>query len=229
MLEAKLFARHLEEDETVSMVVHKHWLRGLKALTLPTMSILLSLAVLSGATAPVALYVVAAWSLLSAVWWARAFFDYYLDAWLVTNMGIIDLEWRGWFHRQSSRVLYSDVQGVSYKIKGILGTLLRYGDLGVEKISTGSAVSLSHVPNPRAVEALILRNMEAYLHSKNLKDAGHIQELLATMVAEQVQLKDLRAKKPAAEAEEKEEPEFVEAIPRRRGFHSSKIRGSRHA
>jgi hypothetical protein len=104
------------------------------------------------------------------VWWARNFFDYYMDAWIITNHGVIDLEWHGWFHRQSARILFSDVQGVSYEIKGVTGTLMRFGTVSIEKISTGAAVSLSHVPRPRTVETLILRNMETYLHTKNLKD-----------------------------------------------------------
>jgi hypothetical protein len=127
---------------------------------------------------------------VSLVWWLRNFFDYYLDAWIVTDMGIIDVEWHGWFHRQSSRILYSDIQGVSYEIQGVLNTLLRYGTIGVEKISTGSVISLDNVPNPRKVEGLILKNMEGYLHTKNLKDSTHVQEILAGIVAREMQLQD---------------------------------------
>ena len=38
---------------------------------------------------------------------------------------------------------------------------------------------------------MILKNMETYLHSKNMKDARHVQELLSGLVAGQVQLKDV--------------------------------------
>ena len=126
---------------------------------------------------------------------ARNFFDYYLDAWIITDQGIIDLEWHGWFHRQSSRVLYSDIQGVSYEVQGLMGTMLRYGTVSVEKISTGTAISLSSVENPRKIETLILKNMEAYLHSKNLKDSKHVQELLTNFVTNQVQIDAIKNKK----------------------------------
>lgn len=230
MLEATLFGKHLEDDEVVSMIVHMHWLIGVKMLTVPLFSCMLALAVLSGVQAVTALYVVLTWALLSGIWCVRNFFDYYLDAWIITNQGVIDLQWCGWFHRQSSRILYSDIQGVSYEIKGLLGTVLRYGTVSVEKISTGAAISLENVPHPRSVEAQILQNMEKYLHKKNMKDSKHVQELLASLVAEQVQLKHMPQKN---DGEAREEDDHVQELPskaavsKKRGFHSASIRSSR--
>ncbi len=189
MLDRFFFGRHLEDDEHVRAIIHKHWLLGLRVLFWPSVSFLCSWIVLAlVAGSPVLLVIVALWSVASLVWCLRGFFDYYLDAWIITDQGIIDLEWHGWFHRQSTRVLYSDIQGVSYVIQGVVGTLLRYGTINVEKISTGSVMSLSHVPRPRSVEGAILKNMEAYLHAKNLKDAKHVQELLADFVATKMQV-----------------------------------------
>lgn len=195
-----LFKRHLEVDEHISMIVHKHWLIGIKDLFWPALA---SAALLfSVVLFPVRgwLYIAAIGSVGSLIWLARNFFDYYLDTWIITDHGIIDLAWHGWFHRQSSRVLYSDIQGVNYEIQGVTGTMFRYGTIATEKISTGSTISLSHVSNPRRVEMLILKNMEAYLHSKNLKDAKHVQELLAAYVANEVQLQGLQNKKKTKKA-----------------------------
>lgn len=125
-----------------------------------------------------------------AVWWLRSFFDYYLDAWIITDQGIIDVSWHGWFHRQSSRILYSDIHGVSYEIQGIASTLLRFGTVSIEKVSGGTVVSLEDVASPRRVENLILKNMEEYMHTKNLKDAKTVQTILSEFVASSVQLKD---------------------------------------
>ncbi len=191
MLQSTLFSKHLEDDETVAMIVHKHWLIGTKELFAPSLSFLLAIIFLAITRVPIAFYIVAGWASASLVWWLRNFFDYYLDAWIITNHGIIDLEWHGWFHRQASRILYSDVQGVSYEIKGVIGTVMRYGQLSVEKISTGTAVSLEYVPYPRRVESVILKSMEAYLHTKNMKDSKHVQEILAAMIAGKVQMEDL--------------------------------------
>jgi len=185
-----LFKKHLEDDETLVRVVHKHWLIGFRALFWPTLFVLLCVWLMTLAQVRGAYIAVAIITFVVLVWWLRNFFDYYLDAWLITDQGIIDIAWFGWFHRQSTRVLYSDLQGISYEIKGIWGTLLRFGTLSVEKISTGTAVSLDFVTNPKAVELLVLKNMETYLHSRNMKDAKQVQELLATLVAQQIQLQD---------------------------------------
>lgn len=191
MLDGFFFKKHLEEDEHIRLIVHKHWVLGVRFLLLPSVSFLLSQTVLAVRHSRGAVIVCALWSIASLVWWLRNFLDYYLDAWIITDHGIIDLEWLGWFHRQSARILYSDVQGVSTEIHGILGTVLRYGTISVEKISTGAAVSLSEVPRPRRVESVILKNMEEYLHSKNLKNAKHIEELLSKFVAEHINEDDL--------------------------------------
>jgi hypothetical protein len=225
MLESFLFSSHLEDDEHAVSIVHKHWITGIKLLVFPSASLLLSLAAFTAVRTQPAFYVVALWAAASSIWLVREFLDYYMDAWIVTNQGVIDLEWHGWFHRQSSRILYSDVQGVSYEIKGVLGTLMRFGTLSVEKISTGTAISLADVPKPRSVEALILKNMETYLHTKNMKDARHVQEILAQIVTGHVQAEQFAPKSnvPAATGLPPKPAEPKPAPKRKAGFHSSKI------
>jgi len=193
MLAHTLFHKHLEEDEHLIRAVHKHWFLGLKALFWPTLFFAAGAALLSYLPSRPTLLTVALVDVIVAVWWLHSFFDYYLDAWLITDHGIIDIAWHGWFHRESTRVLYSDLQGVSYEIKGVLGTLLSFGTVSVEKISTGSEISLEYVKSPRSVEATILKCMETYLHSKNLKDGKQIQALLSELLAERMQLQELEA------------------------------------
>ncbi|MEI8230366.1 MAG: PH domain-containing protein [Candidatus Peregrinibacteria bacterium] len=189
-----LFNRHLDDDERITLYVHKHWLLGVKVLFWPTFAFLAGWFFLYAAPIRPVLLICTLWSIGSIVWWIRNFLDYYLDAWLITDHGIIDVQWFGWFHRSSTRILYSDVQGVSYEIKGIAATFLRYGTIAVEKISTGSAVSLEKVPHPRAIEAEILKNMENYLHSKNLKDAKRVQDILANVISRELSLEDMKGK-----------------------------------
>lgn len=199
MLDRLLFRQHLEDDEEVVEVIHKHWILGLKDLLLPMAAFVVGWIVLYVIPFRTVAYGAGLLSIAALVWWLRNFFDYYLDVWIITNQGIIDLEWHGWFHRQSSRILYSDIEGVSYEIQGLPGTLLRYGTVGIEKISTGSVIRLEAVKRPKQVQKLILKSMEKYLHGKNLKDSTYVQELLAKMIAEQVQLKDVEEEKVEVE------------------------------
>jgi hypothetical protein len=186
-----LIKKHLNDDETLITLVHKFWVLGAKALFWPTVFIAIDIYLLWLFHTRGMLIVCAVLGVVCIVWWLRNFLDYYLDAWLITDQSIIDIEWLGWFHRQSTRILYSDVEGVSYEVKGILGTFLRYGTITVEKISTGTSIELPYVTRPRRVEKAILGAMEQYLHSKNLKDSKQVQELLATLVAEQIHKKEM--------------------------------------
>lgn len=196
-LNAWLFKRHLEDDETVVLLVHKHWLLGLRLLFWPSLTIAVSWVFLYFAPFQTILYAVSLFTVFVLVWWLRNFFDYYLDAWLVTDHGIIDVEWHGWFHRQSSRVLYSDLQGVSYEIQGVFATMMGFGTISVEKISTGQAISMDHVPRPRRIEGIILQRMEGYLHKQNLKDAKTVQTLLSSVIARELQMQELGEKADA--------------------------------
>lgn len=198
-----LFASHLDDDEEYSAIIHRHWLIGIKFLFWPAFSVLACLFLLiQFFNSPLAFYATSLWAIISLVWLLRNFFDYYLDAWIITDQGIIDIAWHGWFHRESTRVLYSDIQGVSYEIQGITSTLLRYGEISIEKISTGSAITLNHVARPKKVEMMVMRNMEEYLHSKNMKDSRHIQDLLSAMVAREVQLEDYEDEEDDSDDEE---------------------------
>lgn len=192
MLNKAIFSRHLEEDEVLMRVVHKHWLIGLKVLFWPTLFLAACLGGLWLTISSRGVFLTLSLAtMVVMVWWLRNFFDYYLDAWIITDQGIIDIAWHGWFHREASKILYSDVNGVSYEIKGVIPTLMRFGTITVEKVSTGAAVSLDYVKSPRRVEMLVLQMMEAYLHHKNLKDASQVQELLSVLIAEQINRKTL--------------------------------------
>lgn len=190
-LDTFLFGKHLEDDEAVSQIVHRYWGVATQTLFWPTILFLLGVASMIIAPVGLVLTIMGGWCVFAAVWWVRRFLDYYLDVWIVTDHGVIALEWKGWFHRQSARILYSDIQGVSYEVKGLLETLNRVGTVTIEKISTGGTFALPSVRYPKRVETLILNNMEEYLHRKNLKNAKHVQDLLAEFVAEKVQIRTL--------------------------------------
>lgn len=187
MLQSYFFDQHLDDEEEILKVVHKHWLLGIKSLWIPTLVFVAVWSILYFVHTKVVIYAISLAALGVAIWWIRNFLDYYLDAWVVTNKGIIDLEWHGWFHRASARVLYSDIQGVEYEVKGIFGTLMNIGTMSLEKISTGGTITMVYVKKPRVVESIILEAMENYMHKKNLKDAKTVQSILAEFVASTMQ------------------------------------------
>ncbi len=192
MFLARQFTRHLEDGEELHVVVHRHWLFGVRALTWPVLSLLLCIVFLGAAQHWAIRATFGVLGLMTIEWGIRRFLDFYLDAWLVTNTSVIDIEWKGWFKRNSSRMLYSDIQGVSLEVSGFWPTVLRYGTLSVEKVSTGTSISLPQVPKTKKVESLILKSMETYLHTKNLKNTEHVHDILAAIVSDRAQLNQIR-------------------------------------
>lgn len=201
------FNRHVDDDEEIIFVVHKHWLHGFRYLFWPIIAFAASWGFFAFAPYKIVFYLMALAAVATLVWSLRNFYDYYLDAWIITDQGIIDVEWHGWFHRQSTRVLFSDIQGVSYEISGVVGTVFRYGSISVEKISTGSTLSMDYVKSPRAIESIILQQMEEYLHSKNMADATHVQDILSKIIAREVSLEGIGA---GEEEEEYEDEDYDE-------------------
>jgi hypothetical protein len=194
MFYSLFFLKHLEDDETLVRIVRQFNVVAVNTLFWPSVALIAGWAFLVIAPVRMVFIIVSVWTIFMLAWWINKFMEYYLDVWIITDHGIIDLKWQGWFHRQSTRILYSDIQGVSCETKGISETLMGCGTISMEKISTGAAVSLPHVRNPRTIEKLILHQMEAYLHKKNLKNAKHVQDLLAEFVAEKINFESLPSK-----------------------------------
>ena len=173
---------------------------GVKTLVFPSIVFIALWVLLAFMPNRYMFYGIALAAVATLVWWIRNFLDYFLDAWLVTNKGIIDLEWHGWFHRSATRVLYSDVEGVGYEVKGISGTIFNYGEMKLEKVSTGGTICMQFVHKPKDVQAAILAAKEKYEHTKNLKDATTVQNILAEFVAGTLQKQATAAKQKPKKA-----------------------------
>lgn len=76
------------------------------------------------------------------------FIDYYLDMWIVTNDRILDIEQHGLFNRVTTELDLYRIQDVTAHIKGVLGTLLRYGDIIISTASTNTSIIFRSIKNP---------------------------------------------------------------------------------
>lgn len=85
-----------------------------------------------------------------------AFTDYYLDIWVITNQRLIFVELTGLFNRKISSVSYHKVQDVSVEVKGVIPTLLDYGDLQVQTAGEFHEFIFKDVPKPYELKDKIL-------------------------------------------------------------------------
>lgn len=94
----------------------------------------------------------------------RAFIDYYLDVWIVTNKRIINIEQMDLFHRRLSEQKLFRVQDVSSLQKGMLATLFDYGNVSVQTAAEQARFEFEQIPRPNEIARRINELVENEKH-----------------------------------------------------------------
>lgn len=81
---------------------------------------------------------------------------YYLNAQIVTNMRIVDIDQTGLFAHTVSELHIENIEDVTSETNGLFGTLFNYGMVYVQTAGSRERFEFDNVPNPGAVEKLIL-------------------------------------------------------------------------
>jgi uncharacterized membrane protein YdbT with pleckstrin-like domain len=91
------------------------------------------------------------WMHFFAVWT-----DHWLDAWVVTNKRIIDIEQKGFFNRQVSSFPLERIQDVTYETRGLIAMWLHFGTVRIQTASISNDFILHQVPNPDLVKERVM-------------------------------------------------------------------------
>jgi len=94
--------------------------------------------------------------------------DYWLDAWILTNERIIDIEQRGLFRREISEFKLDKIQDVSTDVKGVIQTLFGYGDVQVETAGFERRFVFKTVHDPHLIKNQVLRAHDEYMELKRV-------------------------------------------------------------
>lgn len=188
LLDRFIFRNHFHADEKLEYVVHQHWFAAYKpickigffGLVIPVLLWLLFPTV-------TAFYIFSAWFILGFIRFLYEVADWYFDVLLITDHGIVDLDWRGIFDKSSSRVDFETVVGVSYEKVGFWSNILNFGPIEVEKEGHGDEhIALPNAANPQECERQILKAREKYLHERGMEDEKVLKDILAGMVKSHV-------------------------------------------
>lgn len=179
-----LFKSHLEKGEEIRYIAHRHIFTEYKNLFKT---------IFLGGFLPLIFFILfpplkiawGIWLLFGIFKFIYNLANWYFDAWLITNLSILDIEWNGFFNRTSTRVEYTALKGVSYEIKGFWNTILRYGNVNLELATLNSVVTLKNAASPRKVERFILDTQSEFMNNKDLEDQETLKELLIGIVARQ--------------------------------------------
>ncbi len=86
--------------------------------------------------------------------------DYYLDAWVVSNDRVINIEQHGLFARTISELDLFKIQDVTSEVKGVFATTLNYGNVYVQTAGEKERFIFEQVPNPHDVRKKIIDLVE---------------------------------------------------------------------
>ncbi|MEK7632052.1 MAG: PH domain-containing protein [Patescibacteria group bacterium] len=96
------------------------------------------------------------WGLLFFVSWL----NYYLDVWIVTNERIINIKQVRLFHRTVSEQKLYRVQDVTWEMQGVLGNMLKFGNVTIQTAAEQSKFTFEHIPDPEGVAKSIMHLLE---------------------------------------------------------------------
>lgn len=169
---------HLDKNEHIESIIRKHWfilLRDTVGLVIIFIIPLIVYYYFSGTQISLSsafnfsletidptilLFATAAWSLIIWAKLAGVWTDYYLDAWVITEKRIIDIEQRGLFHRQTSVIRMERIQDITIETKGIIATLLNFGDIHVQSAGETREFVIRGISKPRKARGIILKHSD---------------------------------------------------------------------
>lgn len=177
-----IFRGHLEDGEKIYHVAHRHPL-VLKIASFKTFMLGIVTPTILFLFIPQAFLICLVWWLVGFVGMCYHFFDWYFDAWLVTTVGVIDVEVHGIFNKISTRIEYENLESISYTIIGALQTIFGYGDITIDTQGTKTTLTLKDASNPKKLEKLVKHYQNKHMTSKSIRDYDALKGMLSEMIA----------------------------------------------
>lgn len=110
-----------------------------------------------------------AFYLFGALFSFQIFVEYWLDVFILTERRILDIDQKGLFSRTVSELRLYRTQDVTAEVKGMLHTILDYGNLYIQTAGEIERFHFEDIPHPNHVAKLILE-----LSEQDRKD--HLEE-----------------------------------------------------
>ena len=87
------------------------------------------------------------------------FIFWYFNVYLLTNERIVDFDFRGILHKETSYANLNQIQDVSPKIIGFFGTFFHFGNIFVQTAAAKPEFEFHHVARPDSVAKEILEQV----------------------------------------------------------------------
>lgn len=154
MFQRLLFCHHLEDDEKIIYVGRSHVLKFQRKAFKPFF-FLIALPLVAHLVFQAPIIYMAPFMAIGAIAIFYCFCDWYADGWVLTDQGILDIKWDGFFHNHCLRLNYDDVSGVTYETNGVIPSMFGFGDVTI-LIMNGEQNVLNEAARPAKLQKTIL-------------------------------------------------------------------------
>lgn len=145
-----------DKDEHVIFEIRKHWATFFFEVLILVLLAILPIILISNFELKTISLFIFFYSLWLLILWVAGFIfwvDYYLDVWIVTSKKIIDVEQNGFFSREISFIHLDKIQDITYEIKGMIPSMMNYGNVEVQTAGFEHGFIIKGVPNPAQVQS----------------------------------------------------------------------------
>lgn len=186
LLDRFFFAEHLAEGEELRFAIHQHWLPVFPRLfQVAFFGIGLPGILLLFLTPIWPVFVI--WIFVGFVKFFYAFADHWFDAILITNHGLIDIEWNGFFHKSAQRAEYESINGVLIEQEGVFPRIFGFGRLVVVKEGEGGGeFELEFAADPAEAERQIMEAKEAFETEHGAEEEEAVHAILSRIIAKEM-------------------------------------------
>jgi len=177
-----LFKSHLEEDEKIFEILHRHpYVYFRDSFKVLFFGVLIPVA--GYFVFPQLIFIFFVWAVIGLIGMMYHFLDWYFDVWIITDLGVIDIEVNGMFDKNAKRVEYTAIDALGYKINGIMATILNFGDVTIDTMGTHMSLILKEAPHPKSIEKLVVKYQEKSVEDSSFHDHEALKDMLAGMIA----------------------------------------------
>ncbi|MEN9649102.1 MAG: hypothetical protein RL094_69 [Candidatus Parcubacteria bacterium] len=153
-----------KEGEEVHIFLHRHWYTLVSKIAYIVMAGFIPFIVVIAAGSLIIKYNMMGlfaflWAAYYLFLWYMLFYVltmYSLDAWIVTNLRVIDSRQHGFFNRTVAELSLGNIQDVSFTIEGAVPTMMNYGDVQIQTAANEKHFLFMQIPNPQFVKDKIM-------------------------------------------------------------------------
>jgi uncharacterized membrane protein YdbT with pleckstrin-like domain len=157
----------LEEGEKILLTCRKHWITyTLRAFVLFIIFLLpyvaykllgidQALPLADDTSYQLAVFFYATYFLFLWAYFFIVWTNIYLDAWIITDRRMIDVEQQSLFHRSVSDFRIEKIENVTVREMGFIANMFGYGSLQVETAGERIELSFDYLPHPYKVRDVI--------------------------------------------------------------------------